>query len=474
MRYPGKLICLYLSLLPAFLLVSCKKDKILNDTSAKLEFSSEKILYDTVFTTIGSTTKYIKVYNRHSQKLIISSIRLGGGVSSRYRFNIDGIPGPVVRDLEIPAKDSLWVFVEVTINPNQQNTPLIVTDSLIFETNGNFQNVLLEAWGQDANYFNGQILCNQVWNNNKPYLIYNSILVDSLCTLTINPGCKIHFHKGSALLVKGTLIVNGDRNNKVVFQGDRLEAFYANAPDQWYGIWLMNGSRDNTINGAVIKNAFIGIRADTMNYSANPTLSISNSQVTNHAAACLYGVGSRIRAWNTIFANAGQYVAALAIGGDYNFYHCTFANYWTFDNRQTPTLLINNYYKDINEVIQTRPLDSANFYNCIIYGDKEEELKLDRSTNTGPPFRYKFHHCNLKTQVSTPATNFISPVVNDPVYFRNPGNFDFRPGSLSNAINRGDMNVITTFLNGNLNLDFAGLSRITDGPPDNGAFEYYP
>ncbi len=137
-------------------------------------------------------------------------------------------------------------------------------------------------------------------------------------------------------------------------------------------------------------------------------------------------------------------------------------------------MLINNYYKDINEVIQTRPLDSANFYNCIIYGDKEEELKLDRSTNTGPPFRYKFHHCNLKTQVSTPATNFISPVVNDPVYFRNPGNFDFRPGSLSNAINRGDMNVITTFLNGNLNLDFAGLSRITDGPPDNGAFEYYP
>jgi hypothetical protein len=431
-------------------------------------------LYDTVFTAIGSTTKRFKVYNRHNQPIVVNSIRMGGGSFSSFRMNVDGVPGLVINDVEIPAKDSLFVFVEVTVDPNSQNNPFVITDSILFETNGNTQKVILEAWGQNAHYFNGQVLCNQVWNNDKPYLIYNSILVDSLCTLTINAGCRIHFHKGSALLVQGTLIINGTRSNQVVIQGDRREPEFAEAPDQWYGIWMFNGSKDNVIDGAIIKNAFIGIRADTMNYSSNPTLTISNSIVKNHAAACLYGVGSEIVGYNTVFANAGQYVTLLAIGGNYNFYHCTFANYWNLDNRQSPVLSINNYYEDINSNIQTRPLDSANFYNCIIYGDKDEEIELDQSTNTSIAYRYKFHYCVLKTTLNTSGPSYLFPVVNQDPAFRDPFGNNYRLGSTSSAINKGDLSVISTFLSGYLNLDLMELSRITDGPPDAGAYEYYP
>ena len=468
-----KYFFILLSIPVVFSIPSCRKDQLLTDPSAMLEISADSILYDTVFTNIGSTTKSFLIYNRHEQPMKITRARLEGGPASNFRMNIDGMPGYSIEDIEIPAKDSLWVFVEVTVDPNSQNTPMVITDKIIFETNGNIQQVVLEAWGQDAHYYNGQVLCNLTWNNDKPYLIYNSILVDSLCSLTINAGCRVHFHKGSALLVQGTLIVNGTRSNPAVFQGDRLEPFYAEVADQWYGIWMLAGSRDNIIDGAVIKNAYIGLRADTMNYSANPTLILKNSILKNHAAAALYGVGSRIRAYNSIFGNCGQYVVALAIGGDYSFYHCTFANYWNLDNRQTPTLLINNYYETVTQTIITRPLDSANFYNCIIYGDLANEYELDQSTNTSINYRYKFHHCVLKTELPTSGPNYIAPVANLDPEFQDGLNVNFKLKPLSGAINKGDMNVIGTFFPGELNLDLSGNSRITDGPPDCGAYEYY-
>ena len=69
-----------------------------------------------------------------------------------------GFLGP--SDIEIYAKDSVFVFVRVTVNPNDQNTPFFVEDKIIFETNDNEQSVLLTAYGQNANY----IIANQEIN----------------------------------------------------------------------------------------------------------------------------------------------------------------------------------------------------------------------------------------------------------------------------------------------------------------------
>lgn len=93
------------------LLFSCRKDEVLTDKSAKLEFSTDTVLYDTVFTSLGSTTKLLMIYNRNSRPLNISSIRLAGGVSSTFRLNLDGIPGKAFSNVEIPGDDSclcLW------------------------------------------------------------------------------------------------------------------------------------------------------------------------------------------------------------------------------------------------------------------------------------------------------------------------------------------------------------------------------
>jgi len=205
-------------ILPVILLIilfSCGKNDPIVNPDAKLEFSTDTVLFDTIFTTIGSTTQNFRVYNPHKQPIIIDRIRLGGKQGTTYRLNINGRVTSELEQVEIPAEDSIFIFVEVTLNPNSINTPLIVQDSIIFQTNGNTQDVKLIAFGQDVHLINGEIIKSQRWINDKPYLVYNSMLVDSLETLTIEAGTRIHFHKRSSLLVQGTLIVNGTAEEPV-------------------------------------------------------------------------------------------------------------------------------------------------------------------------------------------------------------------------------------------------------------------
>jgi len=232
------------SLLFAVLVSACKKDRIITDSSAKLEFSVDTVVFDTVFTTVGSTTHQLRVYNRHKRNIIVSSIRIAGGSGSQFRMNVDGLPGNSFTEIEIPGEDSIYIFIEVTIDPSSGTLPFVVKDSIFFETNGNIQDVDLVAWGQDAHFFNSSIICDMTWINDKPYVIYNSILVDSGCTLTIEPGVLVYSHTNSAIYVNGTLIVNGSNNEPVLFQGDRTEAFYDDITAQWLGIFLLRERRN--------------------------------------------------------------------------------------------------------------------------------------------------------------------------------------------------------------------------------------
>nr|HMT30788.1 hypothetical protein [Bacteroidia bacterium] len=199
---------------------SCKKDDIITDSSAKLEFSTDTVLFDTVFSSLGSTTKQLKIYNRNSRPIRISSIRLAGGAPSTFRLNVDGIPGKSFTDVEIPEKDSLFVFVEVTVNPNGQTTPFIFQDSILFETNGNQQDIDLVAFGQNARFIvadkfvtagssaipyallDTNLNSTIVWDNTLPYVVWGGYAaVDSSQTLIINPGTRIYFGTGAGIWV---------------------------------------------------------------------------------------------------------------------------------------------------------------------------------------------------------------------------------------------------------------------------------
>ena len=161
---------------------ACKKDLALSDGG--LDFSRDTVVFDTVFTTIGSTTQQFKIYNKSSRPVVISKALLMGGEDSKYRFNLDGVSGISFDDIRIEGNDSLFGFVEVTLDPNNQSLPLVIEDSIQFVTNGKEQYVILAAWGQDA-YFHFNDINEGIWPNDKPHVIYGFAMVDSATNLTI-------------------------------------------------------------------------------------------------------------------------------------------------------------------------------------------------------------------------------------------------------------------------------------------------
>ncbi|MFA5299651.1 MAG: hypothetical protein WC389_15795, partial [Lutibacter sp.] len=142
----------YLTFLCALTLLifsSCRKDFTAELSSGKLSFSKDTVYLDTVFTNIGSSTYNLKVYNKSNKNISIPTIALGRGENSFYRLNVDGIPGKVFENIEILAKDSLYIFIETTINYSQITNP-IYTDSIVFDNGINLQDVKLVTLVKDA------------------------------------------------------------------------------------------------------------------------------------------------------------------------------------------------------------------------------------------------------------------------------------------------------------------------------------
>ena len=70
------------------MLTSCRKDPVF-DKSSNIAVSIDHIVFDTVFSTIGSTTKMFYIKNT-SDHAVMTDIFLAGGTSSNFRINVDG------------------------------------------------------------------------------------------------------------------------------------------------------------------------------------------------------------------------------------------------------------------------------------------------------------------------------------------------------------------------------------------------
>ncbi len=480
-----KIFAILIIITVVFTSFSCRKDAITTDSSDKLGFSTDTILFDTVFATFGSTTQRMKIFNNSSKKIIISSISIANGANSQFRINVDGVSGNTHSNVEIEGKDSLFIFAEVTIDPNNILAPFVVQDQINFVTNGNKQSVELVAWGQNAHYYvantsaggiplvyldraNSNTALDSTWINDKPYVIYGGYLtIDGDDKLKIDPGVRIHLHNNSGIWVYqgGNIQVNGTQTDPVTFQGTRLEFAWKDVPGQWDRIWINEGSNDNVFNYAVIKNAFIGIQAETLPFNpSTPTstnkLRLNNCEIYNSSAVGILATNYRITDTNSVISNCGQYNLLVRGGGEYQFNHTTIANYWSGGNRETPTIYLQNYYTDINGNTQVRDIDSANFYNCIVHGDKDVEF--DYNVLSPGSVNFKFDHSILKTTNSTASSNFINIILNPTGnLFTDYTNNNYHLGGGSAAINAGIASGVL--------LDKDGVTR--NNPPDLGAYE---
>jgi Right handed beta helix region len=476
-----------------------KEDNLTTDSASKLAFSSDTLRFDTVFTSIGSATRAVRIINPNNQRIRISSIKLAGKTQAVFNLNIDGISGRAFSNVEIAAKDSIWVFAEVTINPNAplSSSPFVIAEDLEFETNGNKQRVVLEAFGQNANYIPNrwaggkQAVLNcgggeVVWNDPKPYVVYG-VLGISNGTLKLPAGCKVYVHGGLArpndstlyrdgilfVLGDGRLVADGTLDKPVIIQGDRLEKEFEDLPDQWAGIILGEQSRGNSLKFTTIRNSRVGIRVDS---AAN--LQLQNCKIYNTAASGLQTRAGNVVAINTLIHSNGGNAAQVDFGGNFTFQYCTFSGLGS----SSPALSANNYWcyeaTSLGQCLKAKsnPL-SMNVSNCIIFGSKEDQVELfDATTNINTDFNTTFTNCIVRVKDLLKPTSFpnfltdnCKSCINAPVtakLFRKPNSGDYHLDTLSIAEQKA------LPING-INLDLDNKVRDTQ-KPDLGCYEFVP
>ncbi len=456
-----RLILFSFFILLAGISVSCKKDK--GFTKNHLDFSQDTLLFDTVFTTVGSVTKRFKIYNNNVSTIKIDEIQLMGGDDSPFRINFDGVPGIYHESIELEGKDSLYGFVEVTLDVNGSSNPLVISDSIRFLTNGLNQYLKLDVWGQDA-YFHANELVGdhiELWQNDKPHVLYGQVAcgyptLDSNRTLTIPAGTQIHGHKDAQLIVyKSAIDIQGELGNEVVFQGDRLESFYDNVPGQWTGIRIIEANT-SSINYAVIKNSAVGLQVDST--KSPVTLNLTNTIIDNSDFYNLLLVASpNVIVENCEFGKAGASSAFLFAGGTYNFKHCNFVNYWA-GGRGGAAFKIQNWYTFENTTYVSS-INSSRFDNCIFYGNAANEIEVD--TLMGVEMDFQFNACLMKREEIYEYPNYSSIIWNANPLFIDPSINDFHLDIGSPCRNAGD----PAYSNSS---DIEGVARAT---PNIGLYE---
>ena len=411
-------------------LSSCRKDFDTVQSTGSLEFSKDTVYLDTVFTNIGSSTYTLKVFNRSKNDIVIPTIKLGRD-DSKYRMMVDGMTGnggngKVFSNVELLAKDSLFIFIETTASiADADPADFLYTDEIQFFAGSNYQKVNLVTLVQDAVFiypnrplptdmretltFGGETESSGIqghelqtddelhWTAEKPYVIYGYAMVPNNKTLVIDPGARVHFHAESGLIVDqlGVLKINENNTfdpanplvNEVVFEGDRLEPMYSDIPGQWGTIWLRGTqSTSNIINHLTLKNAVVGMLVD------QSVLKINHSQIYDCSNVGILATAATISGKNLVMNTAGQANFATISGGTYDFNYCTFNNNWASSNQVSVSL--SNYSENENGEKIAAPLTST-FKNSIIYGSNRIQLFIDTVDGSSAPVTL-FDHCLIK------------------------------------------------------------------------------
>lgn len=463
-------------------LTSCRKDFDTVPSTGSLEFSKQTVYLDTVFTGISSSTYMLKVYNRSNDDITIPSIHLEKS-DSKYRIMVDGMTGnngegKVFPNVELLAKDSLFIFIETTATIAQAEADFTYNDKIVFESGINTQNVNLVTLIQDANFIfpnrdmgtgiketltlggeptdilGHSLLTDEElnWNETKPYVVYGYAHVPAGKTLTITEGTKVHFHDGAGIIVDvgARIVIDGNvstydaegqiiDDNEVTFEGDRLEPGFSEVPGQWATILILSEG-DNQIDHLTLKNSTVGLFLPGA-YAPDfrPKVTVTNSQIYNSSNVGILGRNANITGENVVINYAGQACFAGTEGGSYSMTHCTFNNNWQSSD-QLAVLLDN--YSVVNQLPVERAVTLASFKNSIIYGTNQVELLVDFIGNT--PFdQSAFQNCLIKFNDQGTALE------DDPIYdfIRNPtpanGNIKNQDPQFSNP-NRNQLYIPLT------------------------------
>lgn len=457
-------------------------DDFTTDSSHRLSFSQDTLSFDTLFSEFPTSTQRLKVYNTYDKPMLIENIHLANAQTSGFRMNVDGVSGTSFTNVELRAKDSMFIFVEATMKTTGAETPLWVEDSICFRMNGNQQRILLQAASQDVIVLKGKTITqSETLTTGLPYLIYDSIIVEKEGVLTLPPNTRLFFRNNAYMKVKGTLKAEGTLSQPVVFRGHRLDKLFSGVPydlvpGQWDGIYFTETSFNNHLQYTNIRNTNNGL-----GFSASSPdklkIKLENCVIHNASLDLFHAINCRIEAYNSQFSNAGGAVLYF-VGGNIIFKHCTIANYFRWSKRNNACLVLRNSDISLDDGSEfSYPLINAEFHNSIFYGSYGTEVSIKKKDDL--PFEHLFNYCMIKAN-GTDDENFVSTiwyknsenVIQDPK-FKSIGSdnyiYDFHIDSTSAARNNANSSI-----SAEIPFDMDGNSRFGDEGPDRGAYEWVP
>lgn len=447
---------------------SCIDDDITTSPSAVLTFSRDTVSFDTVFTEIGTPTARLIVRNPNKKGVSISYIGFKDP-ETRYRLNVDGQSGQTFHDVEIRGRDSIYVFIECRPEASPTSEPTLIEDQLQFVTNGNTQEVTVEAWGQNVTRLHGVVTeGDMTLDATQPYVVFDSLVVSEGTTLHVTPGTRLLFHDDAKLRVEGTLDARGEAGRLIDMRGDRLDNVlpdisYDIMAGQWGGVSFAPGSFGNRMEYVNLRSSKTGVTVDSCADLSRQKLLLVNSWLHNSQGNVLTSRYANVDAYGCVFSEAANDVVAL-YGGRHKFVQCTFANYYLF-SAITGSMIALYHALPEDVAANSQPLMEAEFENGIIYGLGSE---LNEGDLTGSSVYLRRMLLGSKGEDDA---NFLECIWDsDPLFYtvREDYIFDYRLRPESPAIAAGYSTYVTDLCR----FDMYGLNRLAAGAPDLGAFVY--
>lgn len=454
------------------------------DRNALLSMSTDTVRFDTVISTVGSSTRQLMVYNRNADGLRIASVRMKKGLSTPFRVNVDGSylepeSGARAYDFEVRGGDSIRVFAEVTMPESGRDEPVAMKDTLIFLLeSGVEQGVVLSAVGQDAYMWRGKVIAaDTLLEAGRPIVVYDSLSVGEGVTLSMHPGVKLYFHDGANLWVHGRIVAEGTMQQPVVFRGDRTDRMfdylpYDNTPSRWGGIRLKRTSVDNRFSYVDIHSSSYGIACDS-SATDETKLTLENSIIHNVGGEGLGLYHCRSVIKNTQISNTLGHCVAV-VGGWAEFVHCTLAQFYPWDASRGDALYLADKWLALDY-----PLEHAHFRNCLVTGYADDVVRGNLE-DKNKEADYYFGNCVLRTVASDDAVRFVNVIYEKK---EDPGTgqkqfllfdtdnylYDFRLTTDAVSRDKGAVEWAE-----HVPFDRYGINRLEDGMPDAGCYEFLP
>ena len=475
----------------ALLTVACSDyESFSNNPSFRLSFSADTIAFDTLVSTIPSSTKTLYAFNNNGDGMRISTIRLEGGATSQFRVNVDGrfLAEGIWHDFEVLRHDSLVVRIEMTPPEAGSNEPRYFTDKLHFLLeNGITQTVTLTGGSIDAYIKKGGLIIesDETLLTDKPYVIYDSLVVKEGATLTLTEGTTLMFHDKAGLHVYGKLLVQGTIEKPVVLRGDRMDHMfdylhYDNTPSRWEGIIIHRGSYGSTLVQCDLHSSCFGIICEDTEEvqpdATKPSVTLDCCILHNIGGDGLQLNNCVSSITNTQISNTLGHTVNIH-GGTHTFVYCTLAQFYPFTAIRGDGL----HLASSEDGGEYGLLRKAHFINCVITGYGQDVIMGENIPKDDTS--YLFHHCFLNTPPVNDEQRYVNCIFDqdpkkgeeeklvrqDNFILFDAVNFiyDFTPKDSSMIRSLADPKYADL-----PQFDRLGVSRLADEAPDAGCYEY--